>query len=484
MPSRSQDSGGGRTEGPGASDPGRAAAERQASVERQAILDTMAQGVSAFDAAGRVLYRNAAARQILGLEDDAQIPSYVGGEHPLSARRMDGSFLSREEHPAAHALRGRSVRGVDLRMRRLGDGRAFICRYDAEPLRDADGAVTGAILTFQDITEQVEAAAALRQREELLRLAQEAGRIGSFSWDVASGHVIVSGTFAAIYGRPDAALGGPRIAWIDQVHPEDRAVYDRKRAEAFERREEEFLGEFRILRPDGEQRWISSQSRAEYDAEGRPLRVVGVQVDVTERKEAEERQGLLVAELDHRVRNVLAVVQAMAQQTVRSDPAEAAAFAGRLAALARAHGLAASGNWGGVGLRAVLDAALAPHADVPERVALEGRDLMLTPRAAQTLSLAFHELATNAAKYGALAARAGRLQVRWAATPEDASRLLLDWRESGGPAVEPPSRRGFGSELVQRSLEHELCGRVVLEFPPTGLVARLELPLAELVGRP
>src|SRR5690606_10308364 len=138
------------------------------------------------------------ARQILGIEQDEQIPSYIGADHPLLPRRMDGSPLPREEHPVADALRGRPRRRIDIRMRRLSSGREFVCRYDAEPLRDAAGAVTGAILTFQDITEQIEAAAVLRQREELLRLAQEAGRVGSFSWDVASGNVVVSATFAAI----------------------------------------------------------------------------------------------------------------------------------------------------------------------------------------------------------------------------------------------------------------------------------------------
>jgi PAS domain S-box-containing protein len=598
------------SEGRRAADPpggSRQGEEREA--ERQAILDTMAQGLSAFDRDGRLLYRNAAARAILGIAADADIPSYVGAEHPLSPRRMDGSPIARDDHPVAHALRGRSVRGVDIRMRRLSGAGEFICRYDAEPLRDGRGAVSGAIVTFQDITEQVEAAAALQQREELLRLAQEAGGIGSFSWDVTRAQVAVSATFAAIYGRPEAPLDGPRIAWIDQVHPEDRALYDRLRAEAFERRETEFSGEFRILRPDGEQRWIGSRSRAYYDAEGRPVRVVGVQVDITgrkeaeaalrasegrlrlalefsrmgdwswdagsdlmslspraaeilglqpgarltwsglrellhpddresarlaaeravveggdyeveyrvpqpggaqtwaaahgrarygadgrilgmigvvqdvsARKEAEERQNLLMAELDHRVKNVLAVVQAIAQQTLASDRKEVAEFSGRLAALSRAHDLLATRSWRGASLRALLEASLAPYAGAARRVTLGGDDLLLTPRAAQTLTLAFHELATNAAKYGALSERGGVLDVRWTPAPDDPSQLLLDWRESGGPALERPARRGFGSRLVAQSVEHELGGRIAVEVRPSGLVAQFELPLEGVVG--
>ncbi len=209
--------------------------------------------------------------------------------------------------------------------------------------------------------------------------------------------------------------------------------------------------------------------------------MIGVMQDVSARKEGEERQKLMMAELDHRVKNVLAVVQAIAQQTLMSDRQEAAEFTGRLAALSRAHGLLATRSWRGASLRALLEATLAPYAGAAERVTLDGADLLLTPRAAQTLTLAFHELATNAAKYGALADSAGSLDVRWTAA-EDPPRLVLDWRERGGSAIERPARRGFGSKLVQRSIEHELGGRIRIEFHPMGLAARFELPREAVVG--
>jgi len=575
--------------------------------ERQAILDTMAQGVAVFDSAGGLRCRNAAARAILGISRDEDIPGYVGAEHPLEPRRMDGTPIPRSEHPVSRALRGLSARGVDIRIRRVSDAREIVCRYDAEALRTSeDGAVSGVVLTFQDITPEIEAAEALRLREETLRLAQEAAQIGSFSWDVSSGLVTVSQTFAELYGRPEAGAEGPRIAWIDQVHPEDRRLFDRLRAEAFERREEIFRGQFRILRPDGAQRWVESRSRTTYGDDGRPLRVVGVQADITGRKRAEaalqasegrlrlalefgglgdwswdaasdlvtlsergaalfgvapgsniswtamrallhpddreraklaveraieergdydieyrvlqphgaqiwiaargraqygedgaplgmigvvqdvtarredeERRKLLMAELDHRVKNVLAVVQAIAQQTLPGGGD--ADFSGRLSALARAHGLLARQNWQGASLRALLSDTLSPHGGVGGRIALEGPDVLLNPRAAQTLALAFHEMATNAAKYGCLSNREGRLQIAWA-VDGSAATLALDWRESGGPSVGRPQRRGFGARLVQQSIAHELSGRVRTAFPPEGLVATFELPLADIAG--
>lgn len=576
--------------------------------ERQAILDTMAQGVAVFDSAGGLRYRNAAARAILGIASDEEIPGYVGAEHPLDPRWMDGTPIPRSEHPVSHALRGRPARGVDIRIRRVSDGREIVCRYDAEALRaSGDEEVSGVVLTFQDITREIEAAEALRLREETLRLAQEAAQIGSFSWDVASGLVTVSQTFAELYGRPEADPQGPRIAWIDQVHPEDRRLFDRLRAEAFARGEEVFRGQFRILRPDGAQRWVESRSRTYYDDDGRPLRVVGVQADITGRKraeaalqasegrlrlalefaglgdwswdaasdlvtlsergaalfgappgpsmswaamrellhpedrerarlaveravaergeydieyrvqqpqgaqlwiaargraqydesgaplgmigvvqdvtarrESEERQKLLMAELDHRVKNVLAVVQAIAQQTLPGGAGDAD-FAGRLAALARAHGLLARQNWQGASLRALLSDTLSPHGGVGGRIGLDGPDLLLNPRAAQTLALAFHEMATNAAKYGGLSNREGRLSIAWA-VEAPAAVLALEWRETGGPSVGRPQRRGFGARLVQQSIAHELGGRVRTAFPPEGLIASFELPIAEIVG--
>jgi two-component sensor histidine kinase len=199
--------------------------------------------------------------------------------------------------------------------------------------------------------------------------------------------------------------------------------------------------------------------------------------DVTDRVLAERQQKLLVDELNHRVKNTLATVQAIAQQTLRSaadPPAFQAAFEARLLALSKTHDLLTATNWRGAALRDVLLVELKPYA--PNQYQLEGPDVDLTPAEALALGLVVHELATNAAKYGALSEGEGCVSVAWSIGD---GRLSLTWRERGGPHVAPPSRRGFGSRLIERSLQGSLSGEARLEFAPAGLVCRIELPLAK-----
>ena len=199
----------------------------------------------------------------------------------------------------------------------------------------------------------------------------------------------------------------------------------------------------------------------------------GLVRDITERKRAEEHQRLLMAELDHRVRNTLAAVQSMARQTL-GEGERVEAFLGRLAAFAQAHTLLAQGRWRGAGLKALVGAALEAHGG---RVHPDGPDVLLRPKATQALGMVLHELATNAAKYGAWSVPEGRVAVRWRVRAGDPRRLVLEWAEEGGPAVRPPRCQGFGTRLVEWSLAHELEGTAALEFRPEGLRCAIELPL-------
>jgi two-component sensor histidine kinase len=191
--------------------------------------------------------------------------------------------------------------------------------------------------------------------------------------------------------------------------------------------------------------------------------------DITARKEAEERQRLLLRELSHRVKNTLAVVQSIATRSVsggRTLKEAREAFAKRLRALARAHDLLTASEWRGASLLAVAEGELRPYR---ERVRLEGPDLALTPKAAQTLTLVLHELATNAAKHGALSAPQGIIELHWSvAAAVEGPVLHLAWRERGGPAVVEPTRRGFGRTLVEHAPAHDLDGRAHLTFRPEG----------------
>ena len=201
-----------------------------------------------------------------------------------------------------------------------------------------------------------------------------------------------------------------------------------------------------------------------------------------ERRRAEQRQTLLLQELNHRVKNTLATVQSIANQTLRSTKSPEAfrdAFLARLKALSATHDLLTQGHWEGAALQDVLASELSPYQDRSgPRYTLEGPSLRLSPNAAITLALAFHELATNAAKYGALASAEGRLDVRWRLVSNGKGPVLrLEWRETGGPPVEKPSRRGFGSRLIEGSVAHDLGGTALLDYAPGGLCCDIEVPL-------
>jgi two-component sensor histidine kinase len=212
-----------------------------------------------------------------------------------------------------------------------------------------------------------------------------------------------------------------------------------------------------------------------YDESGKPVGLHVVARDVTEKKRAEEHQELLINELNHRVKNSLAVVQSIAEQTLRSGdvPDEVRqALSGRLAALASAHNVVTREKWASASMRQIISDVVQPFCS-NDRCIIEGPDLPITPTTAATLGLAVHELATNAAKYGALKGERGSVNIHWGV---DESGLSWEWRESGGPRVSPPSRRGFGTKMIERALARQLGGTVSLEFLPDGLRCRVTAP--------
>jgi PAS domain S-box-containing protein len=215
------------------------------------------------------------------------------------------------------------------------------------------------------------------------------------------------------------------------------------------------------------------------DDSGRPVGLHAIARDISERRKAEERQILLVNELNHRVKNTLALVQGLALQSFRDDrsPAEArAAFQQRLAALAAAHDLLTRESWEGATLFELVDQAVG-HLNAQEpRLTAAGPEVLLGPKQSVSLVMALHELATNAVKYGALSRAGGRIEIVWEA---EAGRLQLIWREQGGPPVVEPKRRGFGFRMIERALAADLGGLVVLDFAETGLVCRIEAPLGD-----
>jgi two-component sensor histidine kinase len=328
----------------------------------------------------------------------------------------------------------------------------------------------------------------LRSSEERLRLAQDAGGIGLWDWNIPAGTVVWSKSYRRVWKL------GPDVqpsfsAFLDHVHPEDRsrAKEDVEAALAGQRP----LNVELRTRDDGGVRWVAIKGEVISDQlSAKPLRMIGICQDVTDRKRAEEHQRLLINELNHRVKNTLATVQSVAAQSLKNsaDPEQArASFEARLLALSRTHDVLTRENWESASILEMVAEAIAPfsHGEAAGRFRIEGPALRLPPGVVLPISMALHELCTNAAKYGALSNDGGRVEIKWEATrrPEGVF-LLMQWVESGGPLVREPSRRGFGSRLIERGLARQVGGEVELRFEPTGVVCTIDLPLVGEASEP
>ncbi|MCB9947423.1 MAG: response regulator [Rhodospirillaceae bacterium] len=276
---------------------------------------------------------------------------------------------------------------------------------------------------------------------------------------------------------PSTGLG---FGWLDAVHPDDRAQARRTFLAANEKREA-FQLEYRFRSSDGDYHWAIDSARPRLGGGGEFLGYIGSAIEIDERKRLEEHRKLLIDELNHRVRNTLAIVASIAAQTRRHSESMddfSTAFEGRIQALAATHTLLAESRWGTSRLDTVIDQQVRPYAQRPDAVAQSGPALELPPKTALALSLVFHELVTNAAKYGALANASGQVAVGWTLDGDADTRVLrVRWVESGGPPVAPPTRTGFGSKLIDLNIAHEFRGHVDRTFRPEGLECRLTIPL-------
>jgi two-component sensor histidine kinase len=243
----------------------------------------------------------------------------------------------------------------------------------------------------------------------------------------------------------------------------------------FSRGTKSFEAEFRIKRPDGEQRWCVATAAATTDTAGRVLRVSGVTVDITDRKNAEERQMLLTREVDHRAKNALALAQSIVRLTnAENVRTYVSAVEGRISALARVHTILSLSSWQGAEIGRLVAEEVAPYANGGQ-ISFSGKELQLQPATAQTLALALHELVTNSAKYGALSVLSGQISVSWSVEDD---RLDLTWIETGGPLVHVPTSRGFGTRSLMASVESQLGGQAMFDWRPEGLICRLHVPIA------
>jgi PAS domain S-box-containing protein len=352
---------------------------------------------------------------------------------------------------------------------------------DSSIVRDPQGIPLGLLGVSRDITERKRAEQTLADVHAQRALAGRTGLIGTYACDIGYNTDIekaqISPGYAGIHGLPEGTAEITRNAWLARVHPEDVERLHVLRKQAFDQRRRESSVDYRIVRA-GEVRWIESRAFISYNSDGHPQRMIGVNIDVTERKRAEERQGVLVAELDHRVKNVLATVSAIITQTQEASSSHVdfvIALNRRINSLARTHELLSESNWRGVSLAEIVRRELMPY--TRGNTEARGPSVTLKAEATQAVATVLHELTTNAAKYGALSNPSGRVSVQWRWLQNGShDRLLIEWQETGGPLVLVPSRSGYGTSIIRELIPFELGGAVELSFAPEGTRCQLEIP--------
>jgi two-component sensor histidine kinase len=302
--------------------------------------------------------------------------------------------------------------------------------------------------------------------------------MGTWRRDLATQMSQRDASFNTIMGLPAVDSTATVEERLAEIHPDDRQGVMEAWTTAVTARGD-YEAEFRVKRRDGVTRWVRDQGRFVAGGNGQSDCLAGLTLDITERKKAEEAQGLLIQELNHRVKNMLTTVQAIALQSLNgAQTADKDRFLSRIQALATCHNLLTRSSWEGARLRDILESTFAPHhsQQAAQRISLSGDDTLLTSRDALSVTLALHELVTNAVKHGAFANNEGRIELTWQVDPDPSARLHLSWSEAGGPPVSPPSHKGFGSRLLT-SLAAQSGAAYSCEYQPAGFKCRLALPL-------
>jgi PAS domain S-box-containing protein len=443
----------------------------------QELLGALPASIYLTDAAGRIIYCNESAVSLWGAR-----PKLSKDRWCDLARfyHVDGRPMDLSDCPTEAALKqGKCVREREAILERKDGTRISIMPYPT-PLRDAVGNVVGVINMTVDLSARKQAERALNERTMQLELAGKAALVGSCAYDVDTERMQISEGYAAIHGLPEGTTEIARCEWLAGVHPIDSDAMEAARRRAFRQRRREYGLEYRIVRPSGEVRWIEARSFVSYRGNGRPERVVGVNIDVTDRKRAEEHQRALNAELDHRVKNVLATVITVAARTKDASSSMdqfVNSLDGRIRSMARTHELLSAAQWQGISVRDLVDRELSPYATM-NNAEINGLDAMLKAEAGQAMGMVLHELVTNAAKYGALSTENGRVSIRWErrVNGHPYCDLILEWQEVGGPSVVSPKNFGFGTSVIRDLIPYEFGGAVDLAFARAGLKCYLELP--------
>jgi PAS domain S-box-containing protein len=446
-------------------------AVRKSGALQKAVLESALDCIIAVDHHSRVIEWNPAAERTFGyLRSDALgrdlaeliIPPELREAHRLGMNR----FLATGHGPVL----GRRIEVEAIN----AEGRRFPIELAIEATEISG--MPRFVAYLRDLTRRKAAEAALLESEQRLNATYEHAFVGISEVDLSGRFSRVNEELCRISGfRREELLSR---TFLDITHPDDRD----EDLENFQRQLagtlDSYTLEKRYIRKDGTEICVELSGSMVRDTANRPLYAVRVVRDITERITAERHQALLVNELNHRVKNTLATVQSIVAQTLRTytDPLQASKEVGqRLVALSRAHDVLTRANWESASLREIVAEALEPYADFHTRFTVDGPEIQLSPRVCLSLAMAIQELTTNAIKYGALSAASGQVRVIWSIA--ETSQLHFCWKENGGPSVSPPTRRGFGTRLLEAGLARDMNGTAKVTFAAEGLECTFKIPL-------
>jgi PAS domain S-box-containing protein len=444
------------------------------------ILDAIPVAVCRTDAKGRLTYLNQAAADFAGMESKLG-DTLWNGLHKIYT--MAGLPITLKNCPMAVSLKeGRAIHGAEAQCQRK-DGSLFPVLVYSTPIFDRHGKVTGAVHMLVDVSERHATSRFLTLAEKRLQTTYDVVSVGIAETDGAGRFLNANQRVIDNTGLSLDQL--KNMTFFDLCSPEDRNI---------ERENYENLIKGDILSYTLERKtaftqnlWFRVTTNAVCDDHGRFMYAVRVSSDITKRMKAEEKQRLLLNELNHRVKNTLATIQSIAFQTARAttEPKEfKKAFEGRLLGISQTHDLLTSSGWEGATLADVVRAELMPfHGEDTLRWVMSGPSVNLVPASVVSLGMVIHELATNAIKYGALSDADGQVDVTWNFTRKgpEGRRLKLRWIEFDGPPVVKPTRQGFGSKLF-RSLARQLDAKLDVEYAPSGVRCLLDIPVESITA--
>ncbi len=361
------------------------------------------------------------------------------------------------------------------------DGTHLWLSTRAVPVLDESGAITRWFGMAADISERRNAENQIARGAQMLLVATEIGKVGMWDWNVETGELIWSDEHFRMEGYEVGEVIPTYERWAERVHPEDREGCEIKIAQAMQSGED-YVNEYRICHPGGDIRWVTARGRYLYDENGKPVRMLGAMIDITQRRCEEEWQRLLVAELQHRVRNLIGMVRSVARLSApshRNVDDYVDHLIGRLQAMGRTQSTLTRSPGRSVDLAELVREELVVHAVQPDMCHVDGPEVALSPHAAEIVTLAIHELATNSVKYGALG-DSGHIRIVWSTEEKDGKPWVkLRWQETAPRGKTKNNRKGFGRRLIEERVPYELAGKGSFSLHDTGMLAQLEFPLSD-----